>query len=858
MGEKCKDSAYNERMSRQVSRAVTSGAQAARRAPAQVHGRSARRRSSWKKRIKTVFALLTLFALTAIAMGLVGFLVIFYQFSKQELPNIAVAVGEVKAPTPTQILSDDGVVLATLEVENRIPVISLKKDVSKNLLDATVAIEDHRFYEHPGVDIVGIGRAAVANLQSSHASQGGSTLTQQVVRNLSQFNAIGITKEKKLSRKIREAFIAVRMEQVYSKDEILRMYLNNVYYGGGAYGVQAASKVYFGKSAYKLNLAESALIAGLAQRPSATSPFVDKDAAIKRRDEVLEKMQEYGYIAAQDCAKAKAEKPLFMPRRIKKGNNFRAPYFVTYILNELYARYGEDFIHSGLTIRTTLNYAMQKAAEKTLLDGLASSPANQGAIIALDNRTGYIRAMVGGRSFVAEQFNAVTQGKRQPGSTFKAFVYTAAFDTNTADLNKGYTDEPIPYPNDPRHRFVKNYGGGYSHRWISCLTAIQFSKNTIAVACAKDVGITKVIEYAKKMGITTHLYPVLPTALGASEVRPIDLCSAYSVFPMKGNRCEPMGLIRITDTDNNIVENHAPRIHRELLKASTVEQMDTALAKVVQAGTGTKARSGGDGVLEDARGKTGTTNDNRDAWFAGYTPELSCVIWVANVKKTRGGNYAYNVMPGTTGGGVCAPMWHTFMMQAVPLQKKFKYEGMAAITVDTPQVPTVSETPREERRQRRREPAVTPAATTEQQPDEADNNTSPPEQGVDTATDTHTDEGDSNPTPEPPPVTRPPVTRPPAAQQSNPNETTGLLPNMGTPSAAPRERPEPRTPSPRIRSGTPSTSLTPSAPEQVSVRVCVDSGDKANDYCPAYSTRRVTPAQARRMRVCRQHRAPVN
>ena len=839
-------------MSRPVSRAV-SGTGTLRRAPANSRSRTARRPATLKKRLKTVFSLAILLVLTAIAMGLVGFLVIFYQFSKSELPSLEVVVNDVKPPVATQILSEDGVVLGTLDVENRVPV-NLKQ-LPKTLLNATVAIEDHRFYEHPGVDVVGIGRAAVANFQSNHASQGGSTLTQQVVRNMSQF---GVNKQKKLSRKIREAFIAIRLEQIYSKDEILRLYLNNVYYGGGAYGVQAASRTYFGKSAYKLNLAESALIAGLAQRPSATSPFINKDAAIKRRDEVLTKMQEYGYISESERAKAEAEKPLFMPRRTKKGYNFKAPYFVTYVLKDLYSRYGEEFIHSGLTIRTTLNYAMQQAAEKSLYEGLERSPANQGAIVALDNRTGYIRAMVGGRSFTDEQYNAVTQGKRQPGSTFKAFVYTAAFDTNTSSLTKGYMDEPIEYPNDPRHRVVKNYGGGYSHRWISCLTAIQFSKNTIAVAAAKDVGINTVIDYAKKMGITTHLYPVLPTALGASEVRPIDLCSAYSVFPMKGNRCLPMGLIKVTDTDGNTIEDHAPRIQRDILKSQTVEQMDKALEQVVRAGTGTKARVGADGEVENAHGKTGTTNDNRDAWFAGYTPELSCVIWVANVRKTHKGGFLYNVMPGTTGGGVCAPIWHNFMMQAVPLQQKFKYENTSLPVTFDPELEAAKE--KEAKPRTRRTTTTTAATPTTQAPAEtpaAEETQKPPENGADTATDPKTDEGDNNPLPQmgtPRPST--PTTRPPAPETSNPTEQ-GVTPS-GTNGTAARENANAGSPSTRTRSGMPSTNLaTPPPAETVNVRVCVDSGGKANDYCPAYRTVKMSPSQARKLRTCRQHRSPV-
>src|SRR5581483_928005 len=380
--------------------------------------------------------------------------------------------------------SNDGVLLGKLEVENRQPITL--SEMPKNLINATIAIEDHRFYEHNGVDVQGIARAAWANLHGETIRQGGSTLTQQLIRNMEQF---GVSKEKTLERKLKEAVYAVRLEQIYSKNDILQLYLNNIYYGGGAYGVQAAARTFFGKSAYKLSLAEAALLAGLPQRPSRYSPFEDREAAIRRRNDVLDRMREYGYITQAQYKQALAEKPRFMPRRQRHNFDFKAPYFTTYVLNDLISRYGADLVYSGFRIETTLNWKMQQMAEKALLGGLEHASglgANQGALVSLDPNSGYIRAMVGGRSFHADQYNAVTQGKRQPGSTFKAFDYAAAFDTGTASLRKAYRDAPIPYPNDPKHRVVKNYSGRYSYGYIDCLNAIKHSTNTIAVQVARD------------------------------------------------------------------------------------------------------------------------------------------------------------------------------------------------------------------------------------------------------------------------------------------------------------------------------------------------------------------------------------
>lgn len=813
------------------------------RADARSRERRVVRRSSVKKRLKTVFALLLLVVETAVAIALVSFLAIFWKFSS-ELPNVANVVGDIRPPIATTIYSQDGELLGKLDVENRQPITL--DEMSKNILNATIAIEDHRFYEHPGVDVVGIGRAVVANFTGKRLSQGASTLTQQLVRNLNQF---GLSREKRFPRKIREALIALRMEQVYSKRDILQLYLNNVYYGAGAYGIQAASLTYFGKSAYKLSLPEAALLAGIVQRPSAFTPFDNLKAALKRRDEVLNAMREYGYITAAQCEEAKESKPRLMPRPERKNFNFKAPYFVNYALRILTNRYGSDFVYSGLKIETTLNWKMQQLAEKVIAAGLehgADFGANQGALVSLDNQTGYIRAMVGGRSFHADQYNAVTgRPGRQPGSTFKVFDYTAAFDTDTSDLHSAFKDEPIPYPNDPHHRIVKNYSGGYSYRYIDCLSAIKFSKNTIAVQVAKKVGIRTVIDYAKRMGITTPLAPYLPTALGASEVRPLDLCSAYSIFPMKGNRCLPMAVVRVSDSEGNILEENRPEMKTDLLKPSTVQQMETALEAVVTSGTGTKARgTESNGIVENAHGKTGTTSDNLDAWFAGYTPELSTVIWVASVHRNKRGRPYYTVMQGATGGALCAPIWHDFMIQAVPEQRKFKMTDEPTTSAQTEAGAEKADEAKKAQAEARRAKAAE-AKKSEQKdgftpaekplppgdstagpesaaPDTGNMQDSPPDQNDD----------DSAPPPDEPHTTL----REPDSTQSAPSERMRVsVPQTTT------EAPRPRTPAP---------------PEMVSVNVCAESGQLATEWCPTTVEKRVTARQARRMRRCRQHHPP--
>ncbi len=788
--------------------------------------------SSPRKRFKTFLALVLLTTLTLIAVGLVGFLVIFWRFSA-ELPSIEAVTAEIKGPVPTTVWTEDGVQLAKLDVVNQQPVAL--DQVPKNLINATVAIEDHRFWDHPGIDVQGIGRAIVANLRGSGLHQGASTLTQQFVRQpevsqslnpeAKQDNRFGLSGDKKYSRKIREALIALRMEQIYSKREILQLYLNNVYYGSGAYGIEASSQTYFGKHASKLTLSEAALLAGLPQRPSKFTPFDHLKAALKRRDEVLNAMQTYGYIRPAECEEAKAETPNLIAQPDHKLQIFKAPYFTTYVLESVRKKYGADYLYSGLRIETTLNFKMQGMAEQALEQGIknANNGANQGAVVSLDNKTGYIRAMVGGRDYRTSRYNAITQGRRQPGSAFKAFVYCAAFDTDTFKLDDSLSDTYFAYPGDPKHRGVK----GETNQTLDLTTAIAKSSNSVAVQVAYKVGIRVVIQYAHKMGITTHLDPYLPTAIGASAVRPLDICSAYTIFPMNGSRAHPMSVVRISDANGNLIEENTPDVETEILKQSTVDQMNKAFDAVVQYGTGVAARGNEKtGIIENARGKTGTTNDSRDVWFVGYTPELTTAIWVTNVamvgKKTK--HYVYREMPGAFGGTVCAPIWHDFMLKAVPEERKFR---LIASTEPFPPVDPNqgAEGDKPKPRPRVKKPVVKPTA-----PVPAENADIPGSSGV--PTQNPADTGD---------------TTPPLPEDPLPPDNSKPATGEGTAEV---------TPTPRVSAPPPTRTPPPAALEMVSVRICVESGDLAGKWCNETKTVRIAAALAAKMHRCRQHKAP--
>lgn len=786
------------------------------------------RKSSLKKKIKTFFALLTLLVFVPIAIGAIYFLMIFVQESKK-LPSLG-EIGNFKPTEGTQIFYSDGSPMATFTTENRKPI--KLDEMGEKVVEATIATEDSRFYEHRGVDFHGIARAIFKNVVGGEMREGASTITQQLARNI---NELGLGREKKLRRKVAEAILAMRIEQTFTKDEILEQYLNLIYYGNGAYGVEAAARTYFHKPAKKLTLSEAALIAGMPQRPARYSDNLE--AAYKRRDWVLQRMLETNKITASDVDEAKRQTLKIYKPETNSAHIYGAPYFVNYVMQQLVTAYGADAVYSGWRITTTLDKNMQKAAEESLRQGIRRQdvPANVAGLISLDPHTGFVRAMVGGLDFKKNQFNVVTQGIRQPGSCFKPIVYIAAFDTETATLDKTYVDDPNLEGIHDRNWKVKNYSGRYSYRPMRVRTAIQFSINTIAVKTALDTGLDRVIEYSRRLGITTPIDKFATLALGASGVRPIELCSAYTVFANPdGRRAVPTAVVRVVDAkDEPILENKA-HLEPTGIKEEAIQQMNEALRGVVEQGTATAVMP-----VPNAHGKTGTTSENRDTWFAGYTPELVTVIWAAHENRDKNGKLdrknPYSTMGHATGGHLCAPIWCDYMLKAVPMQiaynKAIDERNRMASGADAAQKPAEAKKP------------LPPAANA------ADKNKAvPPKPGDITA---------------PTGLEAQPGTNPNGTGVATPGgPTTGTLPEpvgngtINTPPAVNppgtgRTEPTARVADPPARLATPTVDP---LDEIVTVRICAETGKRATQWCS------VTLDQKMRKRdrpgLCRKHRAP--
>ena len=535
------------------------------------------------------------------------------------------------------------------------------------LKNATVAVEDERFYQHVGIDVRGIGRAIFRDVRDRRMGEGGSTLTQQLVRNV--FPSVGT--QKTMTRKLQEMMLAIQLEKNFSKDEILERYLNEVCYGANTYGVKAAAKLYFGKSVEKLTVGEAALLAGLPQRPADYELFNHLDNALERRKTVLGKMVELHYITQKQADAAQKQKIKIMPPVDHKQTDFKAPYFTNYVLRQLIATYGKDGVYqNGLKVYTTLNSQMQNEAERALVNGVLNGHGDgvtEGAIVCLEPHQGYIRAMVGGVDYKKNQFNNVTQGRRQPGSSFKPFVYTAAFETRRFDPDSSVNDVPMRFGRYSPH----NYGGGY-HGWTTIRQALAHSYNVPAVYVANEIGINKVIKVAQDMGINSKLQNTkagdLSLALGSYDVSPLEMASAYAVYPNHGSHAKPMAIIRVVDSEGKVLENHGPQITKAVVPETVTRDVSDMLKGVIDFGTAASAKGIHD--VEDAHGKTGTTSDNKDAWFVGYTPELVTAVWVCGVKRNKKtGKVQYLSMDGVTGGHVCAPIWARFMRAAVPIQR---------------------------------------------------------------------------------------------------------------------------------------------------------------------------------------------
>lgn len=623
--------------------------------------RPPRRRTIWQK-IGRFFTYVTFFVSLAILTAVVA---IFLQLRRVprtiDIP--------FNPPGRSLIYSSDGVLLAKMFSENR-QVVPLER-IPKNLQNATVAFEDRRFWTHQGVDFQGMARALTRTVKSRGAyKEGASTITQQLARNV---GIEGLTTERTIQRKWHELIVANQIERSYTKQRILEMYLNQINYGSGAYGVQAAAQTYFGKDVKDLNLAQCALLAGLPNRPAYFNPYKDKKAAAEQRNRVLDNMLEEHDITPQQCASAKkAFIHLAAPKPPRQGSQIlHAPYFVNYVIDQINQKYGAGYLLRGnLRVSTTLNYRMQQIAEDELRRGIRNAGGygpNQGCLVALDPKTGEIKAMVGGVDYTKDRFNIVTQGPRQPGSLFKVVVYGAAINDGLVTENTRVRDAPVTYRSGGKPYTPKD-DEGPSFRNVTLREALARSINIPAVKVIDALGPPNAIRYARLMGVKSQLDPYLSLALGASAVTPLEIAGVYGTVAAGGNYAAPFGVTRLTDRDGKIIEDILPQVQTEVLSRETVAQLDDMLQAVVEPG-GTGA---GAGNVPDARGKTGTTQGHKDVWFVGYTPELVCAVWAGHPykdPKTGADMYGREMRGNAWGATVCVPIWRDFMLRAVPLFK---------------------------------------------------------------------------------------------------------------------------------------------------------------------------------------------
>ncbi len=686
--------------------------------------------------------------------GIIGILIV-YDYYSENLPAIS-SLKDYKPPVISTVYSDNNQVIAEFFKERRI-VIPLSQ-MPPLLIKAFVAAEDSRFYEHKGIDLVSIIRAAIKNVEAGSIVQGGSTITQQVTKSFL------LTPEKKFSRKIKEAILAYRIDNTFSKDEILFLYLNQIYLGHGAYGVEAAAHNYFDKTAKELSLAECAILAGLPQAPSRYSPYTNMKAAKKRQKYVLEQMKKNGFITQDMLQKALDEKLTIHAR--KNLYIEKAPYYTEYIRKYILDKYGEDALYKGgLKIRTAVNIKMQMVARKAIDKGLREHdkrhfgyrgpikkilpdeikarleqlkkaarnkspvkgdivkavviktdvkakkvivntgntkgfisfnsmkwatkrtedrknplklrnilhtgdliwvgtgekdkkngmlkfyleqpPKAQSALICIETETGQVKAMVGGRDFKNSQFNRAIQSRRQPGSAFKPIIYAAA-------LDKGYTpateiiDNVFVYKSRNMVWKPKNYDKKIKGH-ILLRQALAHSRNLSTINLLDHIGVDYAIDYARKLGIKSHLSRNLSIALGSSGVSLFELVSAYTVFANYGYKIEPVFINSIVDRNGKEIEGLEIK-RKKVIDESTAYLITSLLESVIQQGTGRRVRA----IGRPAAGKTGTTNDLHDAWFVGYTPDYVTGVWVGYDQEKSLGRRE-------TGSRAASPIWLYFM-----------------------------------------------------------------------------------------------------------------------------------------------------------------------------------------------------
>ncbi len=707
-------------------------------------------------------------AAVVVALVVAGVLGAFvYREFMASLPPIQAAV-DYQPPTTTQIFAADGTLIGEFYSQKRY-LVPLEQ-IPVHVRQAFIAAEDDAFYDHRGVDAQGVLRAFVNNVLAGGKVQGGSTITQQVVKTLL------LTPQKSYERKLKEVILSTRLEGELTKDQILTLYLNHIYLGAGAYGVAAAAQEYFGKPVSELTVPEAALLAGLPQAPSRYSPYAHWPEAKGRQRYVLNRMYEEGFLDREQRDAALVE-PIALSSR--KGSFQAAPYFVEHVRRLLEDKYGRTVLYElGLRVHTTLDVRMQREAERALRAGIETlsaerdgfrdayrrmspeqreiylklqtaafrgmqrpesdfsyealvtsvrgsgarvqvgpfsgdlivptsptgrspttlrlmdliraralppendddervtfeydpSPLLEGALVAIEPATGYVRAIVGGYDFDRSQFNRAVQARRQPGSAFKPLIFAAALDRNFTPASV-IIDEPISYRDNGRIWAPQNYDRKF-YGPTSLREALTKSRNVVTVRLAERVGLTYLSRYLPRFGIQDPIPRNLSIALGTLEVTPLEIAVAYAPFANNGLRPTPIVITEITDAQGQVLERNDPELV-QVLPQTTAYQMTSMMQDVVRRGTGTAAR----GLRQPTAGKTGTTNDLEDAWFVGYTPQLLTAVWIGFDNKRPLG-------PKQTGGKVAAPIWKDFMTAAlasVPAGAFPVPDGLKCVNID--------------------------------------------------------------------------------------------------------------------------------------------------------------------------------
>ncbi len=605
------------------------------------HSRRRARHSKAQKRTGWLTGIVG--AIVALVVGCVLAVVIACSAWLQNLPDYSNIDLYAKSGYSTIYAADRQTELAKITLENRIEVAP--NEVSRYVLDGTVATEDERFYYHNGVDLMGIGRAVLTNI-TGNGREGASTITQQLVRNtvlLDEMNDITV------ERKVREMYIALKVEQEYTKDQILMMYINVINYGDGNYGIETAAEDYFGCTANELTLAQAAMLVGIPQSPNANNPRQHYDTALERSHLVLNRMLSNGKISQEEYDQAMAEKPkLYNPKNKKdKDDSNLAPYFVDYVKQLLQT---EEFNISelsqgGLAIYTTIDPKAQKAANKAVKEAMAQKDSGLDAsLTSIDPSTGNIVAMVGGKNYKKSQFNLATQMSRQAGSSFKTFALVAALSEGVSPDT--YIDSSSPAQITPTWTVKNSEGEGSGN--ITLRSATTYSVNTVYARLAHGIGAECIVDTAHKMGITSELQPYESICLGAQGVNTLEMASAYATLAAGGVYHKPTAVLQVVDIRGNEVYSAGVNQGEQVISAAIAQEATNILKTVVEYGTGTSASLW---CGQEAAGKTGTSENGRDLWFCGITPQYSTAVWCGYPEEKATGLY---------GGSTCGPIWRAY------------------------------------------------------------------------------------------------------------------------------------------------------------------------------------------------------